>query len=107
MTDITGNIKFYISDNSFEIVKSNIKKIKEYVAPIEFVQIKNSEKFACDFGEAAGDDVVKAKIDGYYFEYHKPEYKKKHIENLMKECINDGVKTQVQMYCCVVHKLHQ
>ena len=73
---------------------------------IEFEEIESADKFAGDFGEPAGNDVVKATMDGFYFEYHKPQYKKKYIKSLMKDCIMDGVKTQVQMYCCVVKKLH-
>ena len=100
------NIKFYMSDKKLEIIKSKIKKIKETIYNIEFTTIESADKFAGDFGEAAGNDVVRAKIDGFYFEYHKPQYKRKYIKNLMKECIDDGVKTQVQMYCCTVNKLH-
>ena len=74
--------------------------------PIKFDTIKSAERFDGDFGSAAGDDVVKATLDGFYFEYHKPQYKRKYIKNLMKECIRDGVKTQVQMYCQMVKKLH-
>ena len=54
----------------------------------------------------AGDDIKKVTMDGFYFQYHKGQYKRKYIKNLMKECIKDGVKTQVQMYCCMVKKLH-
>ena len=95
-----------MSDKKLEIIKSKIKKIKETIYNIEFTTIESADKFAGDFGEAAGNDVVRAKIDGFYFEYHKPQYKRKYIKNLMKECIDDGVKTQVQMYCCTVNKLH-
>ena len=100
------DIRFYISDKRFEIVKTGITKNKEIRNNIEFETIESADKFIGDFGEPAGDDVVKATIDGFYFEYHKSQYKKKYIKNLMKECIQDGVKTQVQMYCCVVKKIH-
>lgn len=106
LTDKTGNTKFYMSDKKLEIIKSAASKIKEKTENIEFEQIESADKFAGDFGEAAGDDVVRATVDGFYFEYHKPQYKKKFIKNLMKECINDSVKTQVQMYCQMVKKLH-
>ena len=52
------------------------------------------------------DDVIKETLEGFYFEFHKPQYKRKYIKSLMKECIQDGVKTQVQMYCQMVKKLH-
>ena len=100
------NIKIYASDKRPEFIKSKTDKIRENIKNIKFETIQSADRFAGDFGEAAGDDVVKASIDGFYFEYHKPQYKRKYIESLMKECINDGVKTQVQMYCCVVKKLH-
>lgn len=100
------DIRFYISDKKFDIIKAKTTKNKEIKNNIEFETIESADKFIGDFGEPAGDDVVKTSIDGFYFEYHKPQYKKKYIKNLMKECIQDGVKTQVQMYCCVVKKIH-
>ena len=105
LNDREEDIRFYMSDKKFEIIKS-AANTKEQTNNIEFTTIKSADKFAGDFGEAAGDDVVKATIDGFYFEYHKEQYKKRYIKNLMKECIKDGVKTQVQMYCCMVKKLH-
>ena len=104
--DGQNNINFYLSDKNLSIIKSkeiNSNKNKEN---IEFDTIESADKFTGDFGEAAGDDIVRATIDGFYFEYHKPQYKKKYVKNLMKECVEDGVKTQVQMYCCMVKKLH-
>ncbi len=106
LTNKDQNIKFYMSDKKLAIIKSKVKEIKEDTNNIEFETIESADKFAGDFGSAAGDDVVKASIDGFYFEYHKPQYKRKYIKSLMNECIKDGVKTQVQMYCCVVKKLH-
>lgn len=103
--DGNGDIKFYMSDKKLEIIKSGANVVKN-TNVITFETIKSADKFAGDFGEPAGDDVVKAKLDGFYFEYHKPQYKKKYIKKLMKECIQDGVKTQVQMYCSMVKKLH-
>ena len=106
LTNKSGNIKFYMSDKKLEIIKAKTAKINEPTIKIKFETIKSADKFAGSFGEAAGDDVVKATIDGFYFEYHRPEYKRKYIKSLMQDCILDGVKTQVQMYCCVVKKLH-
>lgn len=100
------NIKFYMSDKKLEIIKVKIQTIKEKVDDIEFETIESADKFAGDFGSAAGDDVIKEAFDGFYFEYHKPQYKRKYIRNLMVKCTNDGVKTQVQMYCCMIKKLH-
>ena len=99
-------MKFYISDRRSEIIKKEVPKNNECPENIEFETIKSADKFSGDFGEPAGDDVVKASLEGFYFEYHKPQYKRKYIKGLMQECINKGVKTQVQMYCCVVDKLH-
>lgn len=95
-----------MSDKKLAIIKTKVKRIVETTKNIEFETIKSADKFAGDFGSPAGDDVVKAAVDGFYFEYHKSQYKRKYIENLMKECIKDGVKTQVQMYCQMVKKLH-
>ncbi len=101
------NIKFYISDKKFSIIKTAAEKNKEITNNIEFTTIESADKFKGDFGSPAGDDIKKVTIDGFYFEYHKPQYKKNYIKNLMQECIKNGVKTQVQMYCCTVKKLHQ
>lgn len=99
------DIKFYMSDKKLEIVRAK-SNTKEQRNNIEFVTIKSADKFNGDFGEPAGDDIKKITINGFYFEYHKGQYKRKYIKNLMQECIKDGVKTQVQMYCCMVKKLH-
>ena len=121
------DVKFYISNkgvnnqgvnskgvNNQDVSnKRGVKRVKpilnifdKNINNIEFNTIKSADKFAGDFGSSAGNDIKTIKIDGFYFEYHKPQYKKKYIKNLMKECIEDGVKTQVQMYCCVVNKIH-
>jgi len=99
--------KFYMSDKKLEIVNLNVKKTEKDMQNINFETIESVDKFAGDFGSPAGDDVVKATVDGFYFEYHRPQYKRKYIKRLMKECIKDGVKTQVQMYCSMIKKLHQ
>ena len=106
LTNKDKYIKFYPSDKQLEFIKSETSEITENTNKIKFETIESAGKFAGDYGEPAGKDVVKATLDGFYFEYHKPQYEKKYIKNLMQECINDGVKTQVQMYCCVVKKLH-
>ena len=102
----TNYIKFYMSDRKLEIKKSTVSKVREYIDNIVFDTIGSADKFSGEFGSPAGDDIKKVYIDGFYFEYHKPQYKKDYIKQLMQECINDGVKTQVQMYCCMVKKLH-
>ena len=94
-----------MSDKKLRINKK-VNKTEGSINNIEFVTIKSADKYAGDFGSPAGDDIKKVTIDGFYFEYHKGQYKRKYIKNLMKECINDGVKTQVQMYCLMVKKLH-
>ena len=100
------NIKFYMSDKKLEIIKSVTFKIDKNTNNIEFNKIESADKFTCDFGSPAGNDIKTATADGFYFEYHKSQYKKQYIKNIMQECINSGVKTQVQMYCCVVKNLH-
>ena len=106
MTDKNEYIKFYMSDKDLSVIKSNAKNVDKNITEIKFETIKSADKFAGEFGSAAGDDLKKVSLDGFHFEYHKPQYKKEVIKNLMKECIADGVKTQVQMYCCIVKKLH-
>ena len=101
-----NDIKFYASNKKSLGIKTKVSKRNKDTHKIKFGTIESADKFAGDFGEAAGDDVVNAKINGFYFEYHKPQYKKKFIKELMRKCIQDGVKTQVQMYCCMVNKLH-
>jgi len=106
LSDEIRDVKFFISDKKLEAVKSKSNNADLGIKNIEFVTIKSAEKFDGDFGEPAGDDVKKVSLDGFYFEYHKGQYEKKYLKNLMKECINEGVKTQVQIYCCMVKKLH-
>lgn len=106
INDGKNDIKISMSDKKLFLNKSVANKIKEDISNIEFVTIESADKFNGDFGEPAGDDIVKVTMDGFYFEYHKPQYKKEYIKKLMRECINDGVKTQVQMYCQMVKKLH-
>lgn len=105
--DGNNDIKFYASNKKSVAIKTKVSKTNKEVRKIKFEKIKSADKFAGDFGEPAGDDVVKVQIDGFYFEYHKPQYRKKYIKELMEECIQDGVKTQVQMYCCMVKKIHE
>ena len=97
--------KFYMSDKNIEVLTANATK-KEITENIKFNTIESANKFAGDFGSPAGNDIKKVTMDGFYFEYHKGQYKKAYIKNLMEECIKDGVKTQVQMYCCMIKKLH-
>lgn len=106
LNDGNNDIKFYAINKKSLTIKTKVSKTSKIRENIEFVTIESVDKFARDFGEPAGDDVKKVTLNGFYFEYHKPQYKKKYIKSLMKECINDGVKTQVQMYCCMVKKLH-
>lgn len=105
INDGNKTFKIYISDKKLEIIKSKASG-KEQINNIKYETIESADKFAGDFGSPAGDDIKKVTIDGFYFEYHKTQYKKEYIKNLMHECIKDGVKTQVQMYCCTVKKLH-
>ncbi len=105
LNDGHEDLKFYMSDKNLEIIKFKAVN-NEQKHNILFETIESADKFAGDFGSPAGDDIKKVVIDGFYFEYHKPQYKRSYIKELMQECINDEVKTQVQMYCCVVKKLH-
>ena len=101
-----NNKKLYVSDKNLKMVVTNKTK-DELTKNIEFETIESADKFVGDFGSPAGDDIKKITISGFYFEYHKGQYPQKYIKNIMQDCINDGVKTQVQMYCCVVKKLHR
>ncbi len=100
------DIKFYMSDKKLEIIKSKTKNINEKKDNIQFETIKSADKFEGEFGSPAGNDIKKVTMEGFYFEYHKGQYKRKYIESLMRECIKEGVKTQVQMYSLMVKKLH-
>ncbi len=106
INDGKNDIKISMSDKKLFLNQSVVKKINEDISNIEFVTIQSADKFSGDYGEPAGDDIVKVTVDGFYFEYHKAQYKKEYIKKLMRECINDGVKTQVQIYCQMVKKLH-
>ena len=103
--DKNNDLKLYMSDKKLEIIKSK-SGTNEQTYNITFNTIESANKFAGDFGSPAGDDIKKVTLEGFYFEYHKPQYKKTYIKNFMQECIKEGVKTQVQMYCCMIKKLH-
>lgn len=107
MNDGNKDIKFYASNKKSLELKTKVSKPNKDAQKIKFDTIESAERFAGDFGEAAGDDVRKVVLDGFYFEYHKPQYKRKYLKSLMKDCTQDGVKTHVQMYCCMVKKLHE
>jgi hypothetical protein len=100
-------MKFYISDKKFEIIKSKVSNADKNAKIIEFETIKSADRFKGDYGSPAGKDVKRLTNEGLYFEYHTSQYKEKYIKKLMQECIDEGVKTQVQMYCLMVKKLHQ
>lgn len=100
------NIKFYVSDKTLAIKKSK-SRVNQKAEYVKFETIKSADRFAGDYGEPAGKDVVRMEMEGFYFEYHNSQYKKKYIKKLMTECIKDGVKTRVQMYCQMVKKLHR
>ena len=107
MNDNNKDMKFYVSDKKSAIVRSKVSNADKNAKIIEFETIKSADRFKGDYGSPAGDDVKRLTKDGLYFEYHTSQYKQKYIEKLMQECIDEGVKTQVQMYCLMVKKLHQ
>ena len=66
----------------------------------------NSKYSNCELGDLVGDDVEKITYQKFNIDYHTRDFTKIRIKNYAKECIDDGVKTQYQMDCCMSIKMY-
>ena len=55
----------------------------------------------CELGGLVGDDVERITYQDFNIDYHTEDFKKSQIEDFAKICMNDGVKNQYQMDCCM------
>lgn len=60
----------------------------------------------CELGDLVGDDVERLPYQNYYVDYHTEDFTKSQIEDYAKTCLDDGIKNQYQMDCCVRMKMY-
>lgn len=68
--------------------------------------IVNDKYLNCELGDLVGDDVEKIKYKNFDVDYHREDFSKVQIEKFAQECINDNVKDQYQMDCCITRKMY-
>ena len=61
----------------------------------------NSKYSNCELGDLVGDDVKRIKYQNFYIDYHTEDFTKLQIEDFAQKCVNDNVKNQYEMDCCV------
>lgn len=59
----------------------------------------------CELGDLVGDDVERTVYKKYNIDYHSEDFSKSQAEDFAQECLNDGVKNQYQMDCCLRMKM--
>ena len=60
----------------------------------------------CELGDLVGDDVERIVYKDFNIDYHTEDFAKAQIEELAQECINENVKKQYQMDCCMSIKMY-
>ena len=68
--------------------------------------VANNKYNQCELGDLVGDDVERIKVSKFYVDYHSEDFKEEQINNFAQRCLNEGVKTQYQMDCCVRQKMY-
>ena len=66
----------------------------------------NSKYSNCELGDLVGDDVERIVYQNFNIDYHTEDFTKSQIENYAKECIEDNVKNQYQIDCCMRMKMY-
>ena len=66
----------------------------------------NSKYSNCELGDLVGDDVKRIKYQNFYIDYHTEDFTKLQIEDFAQKCIEDKVKDQYQMDCCIRMKMY-
>ena len=69
-------------------------------------QYVSSKYSNCELGDLVGDDVERITYQKFNIDYHTEDFSKAQIENFAKNCINDGVKNQYQMDCCMRKQMY-
>lgn len=60
----------------------------------------------CELGDLVGDDVERIVYKNFNIDYHTEDFAKVQIEKLAQECIDENVKKQYQMDCCITMKMY-
>ena len=60
----------------------------------------------CELGDLVGDDVQRIKFQKFNIDYHQDDFTKAQIDNFAQKCVDEGVKNQYQMDCCMVTKMY-
>ncbi len=68
--------------------------------------IVNDKYSNCELGDLVGDDVERITYKNFDIDYHTEDFKKSQIEDYAKMCLEDGVKNQYQMDCCITIKMY-
>lgn len=66
----------------------------------------NSQYSNCELGDLVGDDVERMVYENFYIDYHTEDFSKSQIKDYAKKCLDDNVKNQYQMDCCVRMKMY-
>ena len=66
----------------------------------------NSKYSNCELGDLVGDDVERIGYQKFYIDYHTEDFTKSQIEDFAQKCVNDNVKNQYEMDCCVRMKMY-
>ena len=66
----------------------------------------NSKYSNCELGDLVGDDVERIEYQKFYIDYHTQDFTKSQIEDFAKKCVDDDVKNQYQMDCCMRMKMY-
>ena len=66
----------------------------------------NTKYSNCELGDIVGDDVERIVYKNFNIDYHTEDFTKQQIELFAQECIDEGVKTQYQIDCCMRTKMY-
>lgn len=66
----------------------------------------NSKYSNCELGDLVGDDVERIRYKIFDIDYHREDFSREQIEKFAQECIEDNVKNQYQMDCCITIKMY-
>ena len=94
--------KFFIFLTAITILGTGIY----FLFQKETVNNVNDKYLNCELGDLVGDDVERIRYNNFDVDYHSEDFSKDQIEKFAKECINDNVKDQYQMDCCMTIKMY-
>ena len=59
----------------------------------------------CEIGDLVGDDVERIVYKNFNLDYHTNDFEKSQIEDFAQKCLDEGIKNQYQMDCCIRSKM--